>query len=49
MQLQAATALYERDWRYHVEKRFWLTKVPGLEPQQKTNSFEKGVYLTLNI
>lgn len=49
MQLQAATALYERDWRYHVEKRFWLTKVPGLEPQQKTNSFEKGVYTVFDV
>jgi len=44
MQLQAASVLYERDWRYHVEKRFWLTKVPGLEPLQKTGTFEKGVY-----
>lgn len=44
MQLQSASALYDRDWRYHVEKRVWLTKVPGLEPQQKTVSFEKGVY-----
>ena len=44
MQLQAAAVLYDRDWRYHVEKRFWLTKVPGVEPQQKTTSFEKGFY-----
>lgn len=44
MQLQAASVLYDRDWRYHTEKRFWLTKVPGLEPQQKTVTFEKGVY-----
>ena len=44
MQLQAAAVLYDRDWRYHVEKRFWLTKVPGVEPQQKTTTFEKGLY-----
>lgn len=22
----------------------WLTKVPGVEPTQKTNTFEKGTY-----
>ena len=49
MQLQAASILYDRDWRYHVEKRFWLTKVPGIEPQQKTNTFEKGVYTVFDI
>lgn len=49
MQLQAASALYDRDWRYHVDKRFWLTKVPGLEPQQKTTAFEKGVYTVFDV
>ncbi len=49
MQLQAASALYDRDWRYHTEKRFWLTKVPGLEPQQKTVAFEKGVYTVFDV
>jgi CCR4-NOT transcription complex subunit 2 len=49
MQLQAASALYDRDWRYHVEKRAWLTKVPGVEPQQKTNLFEKGIYTVFDV
>ena len=49
MQLQAASVLYDRDWRYHTEKRFWLTKVPGLEPQQKTVTFEKGVYTVFDV
>lgn len=48
LQLQAASVLYERDWRYHIEKRFWLTKVQGLEPQQKTQTYEKGVYLVFD-
>jgi hypothetical protein len=44
VQFQTAAVLYDRDWRYHTEKKVWLTKVPGVEPLQKTNSFEKGVY-----
>jgi hypothetical protein len=44
IQLQAAAALYDRDWRYHIEKKVWLTKVPGVEPLQKMNNFEKGYY-----
>ena len=44
MQLQAASMLYDRDWRYHREKRLWITKVPGLDPHQKTPTFERGYY-----
>jgi hypothetical protein len=49
MQLQAASTLYDRDWRYHTERRFWLTKVPGIEPQQKTNTYEKGIYTVFDV
>ncbi len=49
IQLQAAAALYERDWRYHTEKRVWLTKQQGIDPQQKTNTFEKGVYIVFDV
>lgn len=49
LQLQAAAALYDRDWRYHVEKRVWLTKVPGMEPMQKMNNYEKGVYMIFDV
>lgn len=45
VQSQAAAALYDRDWRYHIEKRVWLTKVPGMEPIQKSAAFEKGLYI----
>ena len=44
VQFQTAAVLYDRDWRFHIEKKVWLTKVPGVEPMQKTNAFEKGVY-----
>lgn len=49
LQLQAAAVLYDRDWRYHTEKRVWLTKVPGIEPHQKTNSYERGVYTLFDV
>ncbi len=49
MQLQAASTLFDRDWRYHIEKRIWLTKVPGIEPIQKTSAFEKGIYTVFDV
>ncbi len=49
MQLQAALVLYERDWRYHTEKRIWLTKVQGVEPKEKMQTYEKGVYLVFDV
>ena len=35
---------YARDWRYHKEERLWLTRAPGVEPQLKTSSYERGTY-----
>jgi CCR4-NOT transcription complex subunit 2 len=49
MQLQSAAVLYERDWRYHIEKRVWLTKVPGVEPKEKMQTYEKGVYMVFDV
>lgn len=31
MQLIAAAELYERDWRYHMDEKVWLTLVPGMD------------------
>jgi CCR4-NOT transcription complex subunit 2 len=49
LQLQVASVLYERDWRYHIEKRIWLTKVQGIDPVQKTQTYEKGVYVVFDV
>ena len=35
---------YARDWRYHKDERMWLTRAPGVEPQLKTSSYERGTY-----
>lgn len=48
IQLQAACVLYDKDWRYHVDKRVWLTKVQGLQPQIKTQEYEKGFYIVFD-
>lgn len=42
MQLAAATELYNRDWRYHVEEKIWLMRVPG--NYDKSGSIERGTY-----
>ncbi|RMX41896.1 hypothetical protein pdam_00006627 [Pocillopora damicornis] len=44
LQLAAAAELYARDWRYHKDERLWLTRAPGVDPQVKTNSYERGTY-----
>lgn len=48
LQLQAASILYDRDWRYHIEKRFWLTRMPGHEIQ-KADTYEKGIYIVFDV
>ncbi|XP_032813839.2 CCR4-NOT transcription complex subunit 2 [Petromyzon marinus] len=45
LQLAAAVELYNRDWRYHKDERVWITRAPGMEPQMKTNTYERGTYL----
>lgn len=49
LQLAAAAELYSRDWRYHKEERVWITRVPGMEPQVKTNLFERGTYYFFDV
>ncbi|XP_065053859.1 CCR4-NOT transcription complex subunit 2-like isoform X2 [Rhopilema esculentum] len=44
LQLAAAAELYSRDWRYHKEERVWITRAPGMDPQVKTSSYERGMY-----
>uniref|UniRef100_A0A7S1N8S3 NOT2/NOT3/NOT5 C-terminal domain-containing protein n=1 Tax=Eutreptiella gymnastica TaxID=73025 RepID=A0A7S1N8S3_9EUGL len=48
LQLAAAQELYNRDWRFHKEKKLWFTRAPGVEPSIKTTSYEKGSYLVFD-
>ncbi|CCG83480.1 CCR4-Not complex subunit not2 [Taphrina deformans PYCC 5710] len=45
MQELAAQELTHRNWRYHKSLGLWLTKEPGIEPQLRTNSMERGTYV----
>eukprot|EP00088_Acartia_fossae_P045184 TRINITY_DN4842_c0_g1_i10.p1 TRINITY_DN4842_c0_g1~~TRINITY_DN4842_c0_g1_i10.p1 ORF type:complete len:341 (-),score=77.97 TRINITY_DN4842_c0_g1_i10:679-1701(-) len=44
LQLVAASLLFERGWRYHKQQRIWLARWPGVRPEEKTASFERGLY-----
>ncbi|CAL1282319.1 unnamed protein product [Larinioides sclopetarius] len=44
LQLAAAAELYNRDWRFHKDDRVWITRVPGMNPTEKCQSFERGMY-----
>lgn len=44
MQFAAAAELYNRDWRYHKEEQVWITRAQGLNPSQKTQTYEQGTY-----
>ncbi|CAB4416545.1 unnamed protein product [Rhizophagus irregularis] len=45
LQEAAAQELYNRNWRYHKEHQFWLTKEFGTDPVAKTQSYERGNYI----
>ena len=35
---------YNRDWRYHKDEQVWITRAAGMEPQIKSNTYERGHY-----
>ncbi|GLV40536.1 Regena [Carabus blaptoides fortunei] len=44
LQVAAACELYNREWRYHMEEKVWITQVPGINMIEKTSSYERGTY-----
>ncbi|XP_054715752.1 CCR4-NOT transcription complex subunit 2-like isoform X2 [Uloborus diversus] len=44
LQVAAAAELYNRDWRFHKDERVWITRVPGMNPTEKCQTFERGMY-----
>lgn len=44
MQLAAANELYNRDWRYHIEEKIWIMRVPGHTNYDKSGTIERGTY-----
>eukprot|EP00050_Salpingoeca_kvevrii_P017592 m.66449 g.66449 ORF g.66449 m.66449 type:complete len:210 (-) comp7624_c0_seq2:23-652(-) len=49
MQQAAAIMLYQHDWRYHKEHKFWITRIPGSPPTLKTATFERGTYSVFDV
>ncbi|XP_039027747.1 probable NOT transcription complex subunit VIP2 isoform X2 [Hibiscus syriacus] len=43
-QIYAANELYNRGWFYQKEHRFWLIRVPNVEPLVKASTYERGSY-----
>ncbi|VEN64787.1 unnamed protein product [Callosobruchus maculatus] len=44
LQIAAASELYSREWRYHIEEKVWITQVPGMVLIEKTATYERGTY-----
>eukprot|EP00127_Corallochytrium_limacisporum_P000041 Clim_evm20s2 gene=Clim_evmTU20s2 len=48
LQIVAAHELYNRDWRYHKEKKLWFTRVSG-SVTETTETYEKGTYIYFDV
>ncbi|CAH1122013.1 unnamed protein product [Ceutorhynchus assimilis] len=44
LQIAAAAELYNREWRYHMEERVWISPIPGMIPIERTNTYERSTY-----
>ncbi|XP_037948928.1 regulator of gene activity isoform X2 [Teleopsis dalmanni] len=44
MQLMAAAELHSREWRYHIEEKIWITRIPGINQYEKNGTKERGTF-----
>lgn len=44
MQLAAAAELHNREWRYHIEEKVWITRIPGISQYEKNGTKERGTF-----
>ncbi|XP_047511513.1 regulator of gene activity-like isoform X5 [Pieris napi] len=35
---------YNREWRYHMEEKVWISQAPGMPMVEKTSTYERGTY-----
>lgn len=49
LQLAAARALQQRQWRFHKELKQWFKRAPDSELGIKTSTFERSSYLFFNV
>lgn len=48
-QIRAASELTRRGWMYHKELKAWITRVPNVEPEQKSERIEVGSFLVFDV
>jgi len=48
LQLQAATELFTRGWRFNTSQQLWVARLPSVNPDLRNKNFEKGLYQYFN-
>ncbi|OLY78546.1 General negative regulator of transcription subunit 2 [Smittium mucronatum] len=48
LQLMAAEELYKRQWRFHKDFHFWLTKDPESQPTSRSSQGEQGIFIVFD-
>ncbi|KOB69749.1 putative CCR4-NOT transcription complex subunit 2, partial [Operophtera brumata] len=44
LNLNSPDNLYNREWRYHMEEKVWISQAPGMPMVEKTSTYERGTY-----
>jgi len=48
IQLQAASELYNRGWRFNITQGLWVARLPNVNPDIRHKTYEKGLYQYFN-
>lgn len=35
---------HSREWRYHVDEKIWITRIPGINQYEKNGTKERGTF-----
>jgi CCR4-NOT transcription complex subunit 2 len=44
MQLTAAEELFQRNWRFHKEKKIWISKTQNIKARVENHNYEEGTF-----
>lgn len=48
LQLQAASELFDRGWRFNTSQQLWVARLPSVNPDIRKQAYEKGLYQYFN-
>jgi len=48
LQLEAATELFQRGWRFNTSQQLWVARLPSVNPDIRHKTYEKGLYQYFN-